>query len=448
MKDNNLTHWDIPSQIRMIAIPSSVGFFFNTMYNVVDTYFWGLISTDALAALSLSFPVFFIILALSFWLATWATALISNALWEENEEKARLYAMQAISFSIIASFILTIVWYFIAPYLFKILWAEWIYLDLALEYTNIILIGSVFFCLTFVINGILNSRGDSKTFRNFLIVWFFLNCILDPLFVFWFFWIPWLGLAWVAWATILIEFLWVIYMWSIIVKINVFCKGCHKMLVPQKEYFKEIFEQWFPASLNMLTVAIGIFIITYFVAPFWKVAVAAYGITTRIDQIAIVPSVWLNTAALALIWQNNWAKKYNRCREIYRLIMIYWFYLAVFWMLLVALFAKELINLFTDDLEVINVWVNYLYISIFVYWAYVILYSVTSILQWLKKPNFALRIWLYRQILAPIIIFYLFTNIIFNWINGVWWWIFMINWSAVIITIIYSRYIFNKLPNK
>ncbi len=51
----------IPQIIRRIAIPASIGFFFNTMYNFADTYFGGQISTDALAALSLSFPFFLLI---------------------------------------------------------------------------------------------------------------------------------------------------------------------------------------------------------------------------------------------------------------------------------------------------------------------------------------------------------------------------------------------------
>jgi Na+-driven multidrug efflux pump len=49
----------IPRLIRQIAVPASVGFFFNTMYNVVDTFFAGLDSTDALAALAVSFPDLF-----------------------------------------------------------------------------------------------------------------------------------------------------------------------------------------------------------------------------------------------------------------------------------------------------------------------------------------------------------------------------------------------------
>lgn len=59
----SLTTHPIPQLLWRIAIPSSVGMFFNTMFNFVDTCCAGLLSTDALAALSLSFPVFFLLVA-------------------------------------------------------------------------------------------------------------------------------------------------------------------------------------------------------------------------------------------------------------------------------------------------------------------------------------------------------------------------------------------------
>jgi hypothetical protein len=100
---NSLTTEPIPELVRRIAVPASIGFFFNTMYNVVDTYFAGLISTQALASLSLSLPVFFIIIATGTGVSTGATALIANALGAGKREEARLYAAQAISFGILTA---------------------------------------------------------------------------------------------------------------------------------------------------------------------------------------------------------------------------------------------------------------------------------------------------------------------------------------------------------
>ncbi|MFA5962051.1 MAG: MATE family efflux transporter [Parcubacteria group bacterium] len=445
MQDQDLTSGDIGKQIRLIAIPASVGFFFNTMYNAVDTYFGGLVSTDALAALSLSFPVFFVIIALGVGISTGASALIANAIGAKDEEEARVYASQALSFSVIVSLFLTAIGFWVAPYLFMLLGAQGKYLQIATTYINIILLGSVFFSLTFVMSGILSARGDTATFRNFLIVGFFLNCFLDPVFMFGWLGLPAMGLAGVAWATIVIQIIGVVYMGWVLTQRGILCKECLPLLVPKLKYFKNLFAQGFPASLNMLTIAVGIFIITYFVAPFGKAAVAAYGIMTRMDQIAMLPSIGLTTAALTLIAQSNGAGNFERCRQIYRTVMRYGFFVVIVGMLVAYLFATPFIALFTHDAEVVKIGVHYLHISIWIYWAYMILYLVVSTLQGLKKPNFAIWIGIYRQAFAPIIFFYLFTRVL-NWhLDGVWWGIFAINWTAVVISLLYAKKVMDKM---
>ncbi|MFZ2188222.1 MAG: MATE family efflux transporter [Candidatus Moraniibacteriota bacterium] len=445
MENDNLTQGNISKQIRMIAVPVSVGFFFNTMYNAVDTYFGGLVSTEALAALSLSFPVFFIIIALGTGVSTGATALIANAVGAGDENEARIFASQALSFSVIVSIFLSVLGYLISPFLFGVLGAQGQYLAIAVDYINVILLGSVFLILTFVMSGILNSRGDTKTFRNFLIVGFFLNCFLDPAFMFGWLGFPAMGLSGVAWATVVIQISGVAYMGWVLTQRGVLCRECFPLLYPKARYYKALFAQGFPASLNMLTIAVGIFIITYFVAPFGKAAVAAYGIMTRMDQIAMLPSIGLTTATLTLVGQNNGAGKFERCLEVYRTVMRYGFLVISIGMIGAYIFAMPFISLFTHDAEVIKIGVHYLHISIWIYWAYMILYVVVSTLQGLKKPNFAFWIGIYRQIIAPIIFFYFFSRVL-NWqLDGVWWGIFAINWTAVAISLVYAKKVMKKL---
>src|SRR3989338_1665443 len=135
---NPLTTAPIPKLIRTIAIPACIGFFFNTMYNVVDTYFGGLHSTEGLAALSLSFPVFFLIIAIGSGISGGLTALIAHTLGERNREKALLYVEQGISFSVILAVLLTILGLMAAPPLFRLLGATENYLALALSYIDVI----------------------------------------------------------------------------------------------------------------------------------------------------------------------------------------------------------------------------------------------------------------------------------------------------------------------
>jgi len=446
--NDDLIKKPLPGLIRSLAVPASIGFFFNTMYNVVDTYFAGLVSTTALAALSISFPVYFVIIAFGFGIATGANALIANSLGAGKTEEAQKYSMQSLMFSILISLILMIVGWIFSPSLFRLLGASGEYLQIATSYTNIIFLSSVFFGLTFVINSILNSQGDTKTFRNFLIVGFFLNLVLNPAFMFGWGPLPALGLSGVAWATFFIQIIGVLYMGYRAMGSDIICRGCWGMLMPKLYYFKKISAQSFPASLNMMTVALGIFIITYFIKPFGQAAIAAYGIATRIDQVALLPLIGLNIATLTLVGQNNGAKKFSRVMRTCWLCLRYGAVLAAIATIIVFLIPRQLMYWFSSDPEVIDIGAVYLRISALIYISYMILYIVVSTLQGIKKPMYAIWIGLYRQILMPIIIFPLFISV-FAWgLVGIWWGIFFINWSAAIVSVLYTRFQLNKLGSQ
>ena len=99
----NLTKDPISVLFVKIAIPSSVGTVFMTLYNLVDTYFAGKISAEALAALAQTFPVYFIIIAIGVGLSIGTTSLIANALGEKDQKKGSYYLAQSIGLSIITS---------------------------------------------------------------------------------------------------------------------------------------------------------------------------------------------------------------------------------------------------------------------------------------------------------------------------------------------------------
>jgi putative MATE family efflux protein len=443
--DNGLTSKPIPKLIKQIAIPASIGFFFHTMYNVVDTFYAGLISTEAIAALSLSFPIFFIIIALGSGLSTGTTALISNALGQNNKEKAKKYASQAVTFSVIVGILLTIVGFIISPTLFRILGAEEQYLQLSLDYMNVILLISLVFVTIQVLNSTLTSQGDTKTIRNFFVTGFFLNLILDPWFMFGGFGLPAMGLSGVAWATAVIEIAGIIYIGYKAFKSGLIDISKLKNFIPQLKPFKHIAIQGFPASLNMMTVAIGIFIITYFISGFGKAAVAAYGIATRVEQLALMPTIGLNIATLTLCGQNNGAQKFKRVKETLYTCIKYGTQIMIIGTIIIFLFSTQFMNLFTNDVEVITIGSTYLKIAAFIFVAYVVLFTSISGLQGMKKPMYALYIGLARQIVAPFLIFYVATQVLGLGIIAIWWGIFGITWIAAVITLWYANFTLKKL---
>lgn len=435
----DLTTGSIPGHIKRLAIPASVGFLFNVMFNVVDTYFGGKISTEALAVLSLSFPVFFIILSFGHGLGTGTTALIANALGKKDEASANMFAQQSITFGLMLAIILTSVGYFIAPLLFKMLHAEGYYLQLALSYMNVILMGTVFFIMNNSLNSSLSARGDTKTFRNFLILGFFLNLILDPLLMFGYLGFPKIGIAGTALATVIIQFVGMLYMIYRLKQKKLLGKIICSNYCPYRHYFKEIAKQSLPAALNMMTIALGIFIITFYIGRFGKEAVAAYGIATRIEQIVLLPTIGLNIAALSMTGQNFGAGFMDRVKEIFHKNLLYGVGILTIGTIGVIVFSTPLMKIFTTDQQVIKIGVHYLRVAGIVFNSYVFLNISISVLQGMKFPIYAIWIGIYRQMLMPFLIFPLFS-ITFNWkLTGIWVGIIMINWSAAIFTYIYTK---------
>ncbi len=442
---SDLTSAPIPHLVRRLAIPAGTGFFFNTMFNVVDTWYGGRLSTSALAAMSLSFPVFFLILSIGSGVSTGATTLIGNALGRKDHVEAKLYLSQSLSFALCHALFLTIAGLLLAPTIFILMGARGEYLALALSYINVIFAGSIFFLLNYVMNAILNSHGNTRAFRNFLIAGFFLNLALDPWFMYGGAGFPKLGLAGIALATVSVQCLGTFYMFSQLSKTGSMPSFRLADLKPRWGYYRELFKQGFPSTMNMMTISLGIFIITWFVGRFGEQAVAAYGIGTRIEQIALLPVMGLNISTLALTAQNFGAERIDRIRETVRVSLRYGFVLAVSGTVGALIYSRELMMFFTTDQSVIDVGVSFLTVEAYVLPAYVLLYICVSAMQGIKMPLFGLIIGLYRQIAGPAFVFHLFTTVMGLGLLGIWWGIFGITWSAALVVVVYVSRTLAKL---
>ncbi|MDA0811261.1 MAG: MATE family efflux transporter, partial [Verrucomicrobia bacterium] len=201
----SLTTGSLSGHIRNIAVPMSIGFFFNTMYNVVDSFYAGRVSTAGLAALALSFPVFFVIIATSEGIARGASALIANAIGAGDKEKEAALSSQVFSLGFLCAVALSIIGLNAAPPLFRILGAEGETFTMATGYISPLFWGAIFFLLSSMSNSILLANGDSKTVGKVLVFGFFLNLILDPWFLYGGFGLPAMGIPGIAWATVIIQ---------------------------------------------------------------------------------------------------------------------------------------------------------------------------------------------------------------------------------------------------
>ena len=441
MKDPklNLTEDSIPYLAVKIAVPVSIGFFFHTMFNVVDAYFASKISSVAVAAITITFPIFFMIIAISSGTRQGATALIANAEGANNKVLAKKYLVQTVSFSIIAAFVIMVIGLFAAPYLFKLMHASGDYFNFAIQYTNILLYGCLFIILDSTPTAGLNAVGDTKTYANVFIIGFFVNLILDPLFIYGYGPIPSMGVKGIAYATIAAEFIATVYVFYRIKKMTDFFDNITvRDFFPKIQYQIDIAKQAFPASLNMFCVGAGFFIIIFFASFFpspdtSSISVASYGIAIRIEQIILMPAIGLNFACLALTGQNFGAVKYDRIREGYLICLKYGLILMVCGSLFLYFGAGYFMKIFTDDIPVINTGIHYLQIAALFAPILPVLNISIALMQGVKKPIYTVFISLFKEVVGAAIIIWLLCFYLNYKLQGLWVAILIVNYLSVII---------------
>ena len=445
---SDLTVGKITKLIRTIAIPAVVGTFFQTLYNIVDVKFAGMISPYALTGLSKVFPVYFVIIALSAGLSIGATALVSNYLGKKDFNKASLIFSQSIVVAIMGSIFVAVFGIYIAPIILKFLSTDANTFAYAIDYINVIFIGSIIFFLLTVSNVALTARGDTKSYRNVLIFGFFLNIALNPLFIYGLGPVPAMGVSGIAIATLCAEFIALIYILSKVLKTEIKDFVSLDCFFPKKDMIIEILKQAMPTSISMVSVGFGIFILFYFVSLYSDVAAGGYGAGVRFEQLFLLPIIGLNTSTLALVGQNYGALKFDRIKEIYDKTIVIGITAMIIGGTIIYLLSGIVMSFFTDDPEQIYYGSQYLKIAAFIGPVYPIFFISGALFQGLKKAHYQTAINLLRMIIFPLI--FLTIGVKYFDINfrEMFLILLVINWIFGLLVLFFSRRLITQILSK
>ena len=435
----------IPNLVRKLAIPASVGTLFQTLYNIVDTFFAGKISPEALSALSKSFPIYFILVATSIGVTIAGTSLIGNSIGENDKKKVLYYFSNTIYFGVFISIIITFLGLYFSETVFLLMGSTNEVTLLGLEYTNVIFSGTIIFIMVVALNSLLHAEGDTKTFRNALIFSFFLNIILNPILIFGFMFIPAFGVKGIGIATIISQTISLFIIFYKVMK-NQRVKEMTKEFFSIKYiYLKDIFFQSMPISVAICGYSIASAIIFTYVGSSGEEAAAGYGAATRIEQVVLLPVLGINTAIISIIAQNYGAGNYLRIKQSYYTAIKYAFIIMVTSGIFIYITSGIIPTFFSDNLEVIHYGKKYLQISAFVLPAYPIFFLSNGFFMALKKSENALITNFFRNIILPIVTFYVATYFVADFNTFFWIWVIS-NWIfSVTLLFVVLYYIKNKL---
>ena len=436
---SDLTIGKISKLIRVIAIPAVVGTFFQTLYNIVDVKFAGMISPYALTGLSKVFPVYFVIIALSAGLSISATSLVSNYLGKKDFNKASLLFSQSIVVAIMSSIFVAIFGVYLAPIILKFLNTDANTFTYAVDYINVIFIGSIIFFLLVVSNVALTARGDTKSYRNVLIFGFFLNIFLNPIFIYGFGPIPAMGVSGIAIATLCAEFIGLIYIIFKVLKTEIKDFVSLNCFIPKKDMIIEILKQSMPTSISMISVGFGIFVLFYFVSQYSDVAAGGYGAGVRFEQLFLLPIIGLNTSTLALVGQNYGALKFDRIKEIYNKTITIGVTAMLFGGAIIYMSSGLVMGFFTSDPEQIYYGSQYLKIAAFIGPVYPIFFISGALFQGLKKAHYQTIVNLFRLIILPLIFLSIGVKYFYISFTEMFLILLVINWSFGLIVLYFSK---------
>ena len=440
----NILTDDIKKLIRRLAIPASIGTLFQTLYNIVDTFYAGRISPEALSALSKSFPVYFILIATSIGVTVAGTSLIGNSIGEKNEKNSIFYFSQTIIFAVLISIIITLLGLSFSDNIFKLMGSTEYVTNLGLQYTNIIFYGSILFILVVAINSLLHAEGDTKTYRNVLILSFLINVFLNPILIFGFMFIPALGIKGLGISTLIAQFTSLVIIILKVLKNDRIKKLTKEYFVPKFYYLKNIFFQSMPISISICGYSIAAAIIFTYVGISGEYATAGYGVGTRIEQVVLLPILGINTAIITIIAQNFGAQNFQRIKETYIGAIKYSLIIMVTCSIIVFVFSNNITSIFSSDQTVIEYGGKYLRISAFVLSAYPIFFLSNGFFMGLKKSEYAMISNLFRNVLNPILVFYFAKLYNASFEQFFWIWV-IINW---IFSICYFLFTYNFIRSK
>ncbi len=431
--------------LRKVTIPASVGSLFQTFYNLVDTWFAGRISAEAIAAIAKSFPIYFTIIAIGVGLTAGTNTLIGNNIGAKDKRKASLFVAQSIIFAIFLSVLVTFFGLNVSDFLLSLMGSDQEGIILTRKYLDVIFYGTIIVLIQISLNGTLNAQGDTKSYRNVLIFSFFLNIILNPLFIFGYGFVPAFGIAGLAIATVVAQFIGLLYL-----AYKVYCCELKQYLkpecfIPKFNLLGELLYQTIPVMFSMLLIGVGIFNILYFIGKFGDLATAGYGAALRIEQVFLLPVIGLNTAVLSIGGQNFGAKNFDRLRELYKKALFFGSFFMICAGIIIFSGAEFLVSLFTDNSEAIKHGTIYLKVAALIGPIYPVFFITTAVFQAVKKPLYSLYLSVLRLTALPFLSLWYVINIKGGDYEDIFYTILVTNWFMGIAVLMFIGYFLNNV---
>jgi putative MATE family efflux protein len=346
---NALLEGPILKSLLKLAIPVVMANVLQSAYQLIDAFWVGRLGGAAVAAVSLSFPVMFLMIALGMGLAMAGSTLTAQYRGAGNDSMVSHVAAQTLNMVAALSLTLAILGFYFTPALLHLMGvAPDVYAG-ALGFMRVSFVALLFNFTFFVFQSIMRGVGRPTLPVYIVATTVVLNFILDPLFIFGWGPVPAFGVMGAALATLGTQVL------AAVTGIIVLRRGKHGIhvkahdFIPDFTYMKRAFYLGAPASVEQSARALGLTVMTFLVASFGTRTMAAYGVGSNILQVVIIPAFGLSMAISTLAGQNIGAGNIERAAQTGKLGALLSFGILTGLGLLIFLFAPAIGGFFVPS---------------------------------------------------------------------------------------------------
>jgi len=422
-----------------LAIPIIASNLINSVYNLVDTFWVSGLGADALASVGFFFPFFFMILSLGMGIGIGGGSAASRRIGADDHHGASEVATHTILIMFLIALSFTIPLVVFSRNLFSFMGARNI-LDLTNSYGVVMFGGTIFILFAQIASSLLRSEGDTKRAMYAMAFGSVMNIILDPIFIYTFHF----GVSGAAWASVismgissLIMAYWLFFKKDTYISFH-FRKFRFKGYI-----LRDIFKVGIPASIQMMTMALSMFILNFIVVKVGgSDGVAVFSTGWRIFTFGSMPIFGISTAVVSISAAAYGAKDISKLSRVFTLAIKYALLIEIPIFILLQFFTPNVAWVFTRSQEAIRIYANlvtFLRIVSLSFLAIAFGPISSSMFQGIGKGEYALATTVLRTLILTPIFALFFTFYLRLGLIGIWSGIVMANLTGSLIAFAWGK---------
>lgn len=354
-------------------------------FQIVDAIYISRLGTHVLAALGFTIPFSMMFMGFIFGISVATSSLLARAFGEGDFEKVRRLATDALSLVGFVVIFVTVVGYMVMDKVFRMMGASDDLLPIIHDYMVFWFLGYIVVSFVMISNAAMRGMGDPKYAAGIMFVFVAINLVLDPILIFGWGPVPAFGFTGSAIAQLI--------GYSVSLGVSFYLLTAHKKVLGVKIFTNGLFDSWkkllhvgIPATISNLIPPVSAAIITWIIAAHGKEAVAAIGVATRIEGVAIMSFYALGGGIAIFSGQNFGAGNYGRIRGALKIALRYSVIFGLLMALVFYCFGPDIAAFFDKDKGVAQYVTTYLYVVPVSYAFLGIIVFIQAALNAMGKP--------------------------------------------------------------